>query len=575
MRSFKPEDEYPKLHYANSHKSVAEIVEEEFVPGTVHLVDLAGILNVKHNDGVGGKKDVVLIPQPSSNPNDPLSWSRRKKEWQFCLLWIWAFLEAASVNWAGPVWETWTIQFNCTFFQLNISSASCFLFLGLGCVFLQPTAMKLGRRFVYLCGTVLIIVANIIGSQANTVQVLYAVNIISGIAAAPVDSLVQISTTDVFFQHERATRLSLLTFALYAGSYLGPVACGYIVEKQSWRWCYYYQIIFFGVILVIQLFCMEDTTFNRPTTALEDEQEILRQVVSSIHELSVVGEETGIDEKLGSKVHQDDASSPDEDVSANKSLKRTYWQRMHLIEREYTDPRSWFVIFYRPVLTACFPAIVWGGVVYGVQIMWLSLQATTQSLIYSAPPFNFSTSNVGNTNFSSLIGAGFGMVFGGQFCDWLTVYLARRNNGIMEPEMRLWCMLGPAFINSAGLLLYGLGAAYGAHWFVSAGLGMAFIGFGIGSGGAITLTYAIDCYPDMASESLVFMLFVRNMVGCGFTFAIQPWLDRCGLKLTTWLMFMLSMVFNLSFLIFTKWGKQFRRQTKDKYKKFSNPDFTW
>lgn len=105
--------------------------------------------------------------------------------------------------------------------------------------------------------------------------------------------------------------------------------------------------------------------------------------------------------------------------------------------------------------------------------------------------------------------------------DWFTQKMARRNKGIMEPEFRLWTMAVPALINMAGLLMYGVGAANGNHWIVSAGFGTAFIAFGIGSGGAIAITYAIDCYPEIASESLVLMLFIRNLLGCGFTFAIQ------------------------------------------------------
>ncbi len=91
----------------------------------------------------------------------------------------------------------------------------------------------------------------------------------------------------------------------------------------------------------------------------------------------------------------------------------------------------------------------------------------------------------------------------------------------MEPESRLWLLVVPAFINSTGLLMYGIGAYRGLNWIISAGVGTAFIGFGIGSAGAITLTYAIDCYPHIAAESMVLILFCRNVLGFAFTFVIQ------------------------------------------------------
>lgn len=42
------------------------------VPGTVHLVDLTGTMTAKHAKGAG-MRDVVLVPSPSSDPDDPVS----------------------------------------------------------------------------------------------------------------------------------------------------------------------------------------------------------------------------------------------------------------------------------------------------------------------------------------------------------------------------------------------------------------------------------------------------------------------------------------------------------------------
>ena len=42
------------------------------VPGTVHLVDLEGTMRAQHAKGAG-KNDIVLVPAPSSDPDDPVS----------------------------------------------------------------------------------------------------------------------------------------------------------------------------------------------------------------------------------------------------------------------------------------------------------------------------------------------------------------------------------------------------------------------------------------------------------------------------------------------------------------------
>lgn len=51
--------------------------EDRFVPGTIHLVDLEGSLMAKHASG--NHKDVVLVPSPTEDPEDPLNWSAKRK----------------------------------------------------------------------------------------------------------------------------------------------------------------------------------------------------------------------------------------------------------------------------------------------------------------------------------------------------------------------------------------------------------------------------------------------------------------------------------------------------------------
>lgn len=62
----------------SSDKNEAVTMDDDhLVPGTVHLVDLEGVLNAKHASGA--QNDIVLVPSPSGDPNDPLNWSARRK----------------------------------------------------------------------------------------------------------------------------------------------------------------------------------------------------------------------------------------------------------------------------------------------------------------------------------------------------------------------------------------------------------------------------------------------------------------------------------------------------------------
>lgn len=72
-----------------AHTTTTAMAEPGFVPGTVHLIDLEGTMNARHADGA--KKDIVLVPAPSRDPNDPLNWSRVRKLTQLSCLCVYVF----------------------------------------------------------------------------------------------------------------------------------------------------------------------------------------------------------------------------------------------------------------------------------------------------------------------------------------------------------------------------------------------------------------------------------------------------------------------------------------------------
>jgi hypothetical protein len=46
------------------------------IPGTYTLVDMDGTSHAVHSKG---HSDIILVPAPSKNPDDPLNWSPRRK----------------------------------------------------------------------------------------------------------------------------------------------------------------------------------------------------------------------------------------------------------------------------------------------------------------------------------------------------------------------------------------------------------------------------------------------------------------------------------------------------------------
>ena len=51
---------------------------DNFPPGTVRLIDTAGQQDAKHAEGKG-LQDIILVPRPSEDPEDPLNWTFKRK----------------------------------------------------------------------------------------------------------------------------------------------------------------------------------------------------------------------------------------------------------------------------------------------------------------------------------------------------------------------------------------------------------------------------------------------------------------------------------------------------------------
>lgn len=89
------------------------------VPGTVHLVDLNRDMRAAH---LKGKEDVVLVPAPSADPEDPLNWSFSRKLVTVSCAYVYISgigFAAASI---GSVLSPLSVDKDLTFTQLNLGT---------------------------------------------------------------------------------------------------------------------------------------------------------------------------------------------------------------------------------------------------------------------------------------------------------------------------------------------------------------------------------------------------------------------------------------------------------------------
>lgn len=160
-------------------------------------------------------------------------------------------------------------------------------------------------------------------------------------------------------------------------------------------------------------------------------------------------------------------------------------------------------------------------------------------------------------------------MYSGWFADRFALFMARRNKGVREPEQRLWVLVPSGIISAAGLILWGAGAAHGIHW-IGLMFGLVMFNFGIVTGATTAISYNVDCFKEIAGETLILVMVIRNTMGYGMAYGITPWLNASGLQNTFIGTAFLFIGCTLTFLIMTFWGKKFRRMCTKKYWQFAD-----
>jgi hypothetical protein len=106
-----------------------------------------------------------------------------------------------------------------------------------------------------------------------------------------------------------------------------------------------------------------------------------------------------------------------------------------------------------PLKIFFYPIILWAGMSFGFASNCFLGLNLTQSQVFAAPPYLFTPAQVGFVNFAFVVGGMVGLLTAGPLSDYVSIYLARRNGGVREPEMRLWVLIQYIIILLIGMVV--------------------------------------------------------------------------------------------------------------------------
>ncbi|KAI7764237.1 hypothetical protein LZL87_012646 [Fusarium oxysporum] len=490
------------------------------------------------------RSEIILVPTPSQDPNDPLNWSKRRKAWNFTLVLAVTVAFFSAIVMQMVLWQQMIIDMHVTYDQLNYGVAFNSAGLALGSFLFIPLARKYGSRPCYILSTGLMAAVSWWSGRMETVGEMYVTNFLSGLAASINETISEITIADLFFVHQRGTANGFYIMAVMVGQFVCPCIVGVQAAAQDWRWTYYTTGIVLTVLFLLFIFFFEETKFI-PVTIGETRT-------------SSQGPPT----LKNPKDDPTQADGQDSDLNSETHPPRlTYKQRMRFITR--TDEPLWRN-YLVPLKMFLFPHVLFSALQVASCVAFLILLTSSISMIFSAPPYNFNTAGVGLMSLGPFVGNFLGSVYGGVLGDWVVVKLAKRNKGIFEPEMRLYILLLPALLMGGGLVFFGISADKGWHW-IYPSIGGAMFGFGMASMIDISCTIVIDIYQTLTAEAFISVTFIRNIPSIGVPFGVVGWISSIGISKLFIISGCVATLVCLLFIPCAIWGRRVRENTWQMY----------
>lgn len=213
-----------------------------------------------------------------------------------------------------------------------------------------------------------------------------------------------------------------------------------------------------------------------------------------------------------------------EDVS---TLARSHYvKRLAFFSGRYTE-ESWLSLIVAPFTICIHPAVLWSIVTISFATAWQVVISFVLSQIFSAPPFLHSTAQIGYIYTGPVVGALIGAIICGMLSDRIAEICVRKNNGIYEPEFRLFLVVGMAFFMCLGFFLFGNFIEAGKSPVIAVVTwGLSPVGFQFCS--TEMGTYMVDGYQEISIEVFIIGGIFKNFLFFGFTFFINDWIAAWG-----------------------------------------------
>jgi len=490
-----------------------------------------------------GPVPIILVPQPSDDPNDPLNWPLWKRD----LITFILSMTAIFATCLGPILAantlTLTFHYRQPFTKIAALTGWYLLGVGIGAFIFVPTGRIWGKRHLFVAGTAMLVATAAWGGASygqDKYTSMILARVFQGVATAPFESLVNAAVGDLYCVHQRGLRMAFTNLAVFGGAFFTPILVGKITHSIGWQWTFYFVAIFCGVCLpLIFLFCPEtaycrDTPLNldlldEPIPLEESENRTTTAAPKAEHdgEIYVVGKhENNQTNKNGEPV----------EAKVDKPIppKASFVQSLALFNGRKTDEKFWKLLL-RPLPLFFQPAFLWACLIQGCMIGWTVFIGVILAQFFLATPLWWGEVETGYAYTAAFVGALIGFVIAGVLSDWSAKLMTKWNNGVYEPEFRIVLVIPQMILGCAGLYGWGITVDGLLHEKYHYTIPLTFFGLevaGMVIGAVSSSLYIVDAYRDLAIEGFTCMIVFKNIFSFGLTLRAFEWLVQTNTKAT-------------------------------------------
>ena len=216
-------------------------------------------------DAQGKVLERLLVPRPTDDPKDPLTWSSLRKHTAFTIISFFVFLSNYSTASLSPAIVPLIKEFNITGTKASYLNTFNILFLGLGNLFWVPLALKFGKRPILIMCLAIFFASCVWNAEAKSWGSMLGARILQGFGASASEALGPAIVADLYFVHERGAKVGFYGIMIAGGSSLGGIFAGLVINANpNWRWIFWMDSALTGTCLLLTIIFLPETSFKRP-----------------------------------------------------------------------------------------------------------------------------------------------------------------------------------------------------------------------------------------------------------------------------------------------------------------------